>query len=67
MIYNQKQRQLIIWDQRGTREKFTSYFLLFNLGIRLVVRDMYKRFRFATSTGSASEDVLYHKEPIVNQ
>ncbi|MFB6341522.1 hypothetical protein ACE1ET_07355 [Saccharicrinis sp. FJH62] len=64
MIYNQKQRQLIIWDQRGTREKFVSYFLLFNLGLRLMVRDAFRRLKYAEGTVHA--DAMYHKEPVVN-
>ncbi|MFB6318237.1 hypothetical protein [Saccharicrinis sp. FJH54] len=64
MIYNQKQRQLIIWDQRGTREKFVSYFLLFNLGLRLMVRDAFRRLKYSEST--VHEDAVYHNEPVVN-
>jgi len=64
MIYNQKQRQLIIWDQRGTREKFVSYFLLFNLGLRLMVRDAFRRLNYFGST--VQEDSIYQKEPVVN-
>ena len=64
MIYNQKQRQLIIWDQRGTREKFVSYFLLFNLGLRLMVRDAFRKLSLSQST--VREQSMYHKEPIVN-
>lgn len=66
MIYNQKQRQLIIWDQRGTREKFVSYFLLFNLGMRLIVRDAVRNFK-VFSTNASVEHSIYQKEPIVNQ
>ncbi|MFC0875424.1 hypothetical protein ACE01N_02470 [Saccharicrinis sp. FJH2] len=64
MIYNQKQRQLIIWDQRGTREKFVSYFLLFNLGLRLMVRDAFRKISFTEST--VKENSIYQNEPVVN-
>lgn len=56
MIYNQKQRQLIIWDQKRSGKKFLSLFLLLNLGIRIVLRDLTHKYGNAIKAGNYDLD-----------
>lgn len=64
MIYNQKQRQLIIWEQRQPRDVYASGFLLFNLGLRILGRNITRRFKHAFAFQAM--DVFYKNEPVVN-
>lgn len=56
MIYNQKQRQLIIWDQKKSGRKFLSLVLLMDLGIRIVFRDTIQKYGNAVKAGNYSLD-----------
>lgn len=42
MIYNQKQRQLIIWEQGNAMNIVRSFTLMIDLGLRLLVRNSLK-------------------------
>lgn len=56
MIYNQKQRQLIIWDQKRSGRKFLSLILLMDLGIRIIFRDFSRKYSNAVKAGNYSLD-----------
>lgn len=56
MIYNQKQRQLIIWDQKRSGRKLVSLILLLDLGLRIVLRDFSKKYSNAVKVGNYSLD-----------
>lgn len=59
MIYNQKERQLIIWEQRETKSMIKSFVLLFNLGFRLWIRTIDKKYFSSHATD------LRHAQPML--
>ena len=63
MIYNQKQRQLMIWDQRGVRNSMKSLFLLLNLGVRIALRNAFSPGKHYVAHPSS---VSFQNEPALN-
>lgn len=65
MIYNQKQRQLIIWEQRETKAIIKSFVLLFNLGFRLWIRTIDKKYFSTPATHLGEAQPMLINEQIV--
>lgn len=62
MLYNQEQRQLIIWEQKDAVKTFWSMMLLLNLGSKLIRRDIHQRVSKALNINLSAETVLKNDE-----
>lgn len=48
MLYNQQQRQMMIWEQRNTRRAISGSLLLVHLGLKIIGRNLGKRINRET-------------------
>lgn len=66
MLYNQKQRQLIIWDQRGDKDAINSMLLFIDLASKLTRRHIARKVRqFINLHSSSMPQYAIRKETVV--
>ncbi len=65
MIYNQEQRQLIIWEQKETRAIIRSFSLLINLGLRLWSRNLSRKYFGVNTANTEQAPVLLVNEQMI--
>lgn len=62
MLYNQEQRQLMIWKQKGAVKTVWSVILLLNLGAKLVRRDVHKKVSRKLNINLNTNSILENSE-----